>query len=83
MIHILNAFVAISQGMGVYPRTKINYNIGKKERIVAKKRLFDFISAYVVICFILIVMCYYCMSIVFNSVIKEEVTLKWLNNTLL
>jgi hypothetical protein len=65
LIHILNAFIAISYGMNIYPRTKINYYIGKKERIAAKRKLFDFVSAYVVITFLTNIGSYFLLKYIF------------------
>lgn len=83
LVHILNAFIAIAYGMNVYPRTKINYCIGKKERIVAKRKLFDFVSAYVVICFLTNVGSYYLLKFIFSNVVEDELTRKWLLKSLI
>jgi hypothetical protein len=60
--------------MNIYPRTKINNYIGKKERIVAKRILFDFVSAYVVISFFTNLVSFFVLKYVFKKVVEDEMT---------
>lgn len=69
--------------MNIYPRTKINQYIGKKERIHAKKKLFDFVSAYVVISFFANVGGYYLLKYIFTNIVEDELTKKWLLKSLI
>lgn len=82
LVHFLNAFIAISYGLYVYPRTKLNFLIGKGKRMKAKQALFDFVSAYTVIGIILNIIFYYLFQLLFSHFVEDSMILSWLQKSL-
>ena len=68
--------------MNIYPRTKINYYIGMKERIYAKRILFDFVSAFGVISFVFNLGSYFALKAIFKKYVEDDMIKDWLEKIL-
>lgn len=82
LIHFLNAFIAVSTGLYVYPRTKVNFLIGKGKRMKAKQAFFDIVSAYTVIGIVLNICFYFIFDIAFGYLVTDQIILGWLKKSL-
>ena len=81
--NLLTGFLAVAEGLYIYPRTKLNYLIGKGARTQAKRLIFDYVSSFVILSLLISIFAYYGLKAGFGVFVVDDGLTEHLGKTLI